>query len=284
MNEPMKVLTIGGSDSGGAAGVQADLRAWATLGAYGMVALTAVTAQNSRTINAIEFMSPAFLRAQMDAIFTDYGAAGVKTGFFGRADLIEAAAAGLRQHAPPVVIIDPVLVNHKGVAMFGNDVLQAYKTHLIPQATIVTPNLHEAALLAGMAIEGWDDVKTAVFQIHSLGAKHVLLKGWRDGDMMVDVLFDGQTLRRFTTPIVETDNLHGSGDTLSAAICAFLAGEVGVETAVSRAIAFTHQAIKNGANWQLGQGHGPVWAEKERDFETSPVISTNETGGNLQTD
>jgi len=273
MNEPVKLLTIGGSDSGGAAGIQADLRAWAVLGAYGMVALTAVTAQNSLAINAVEFISPTFLRAQMDAVFADYGAAGVKTGFFGRADLIEAAADGLRQHAPPIVVIDPVLVNHKGAAMFRNDVLQAYKTLLIPLATIVTPNLHEAALLAGMVIETWEDVKTAVSQIHALGAGHVLLKGWRDGDVMVDVLFDGQTMHRFTTPIIETNNLHGSGDTLSAAICAFLAGGEGMETAVSinklnsqlcaivsHAITFTHQAIKNGADWKLGQGHGPVWA------------------------
>jgi len=225
-----------------------------------MVALTAVTAQNSLAINAVEFMPPTFLRAQLDAIFADYGAAGVKTGFFGRADLIEAAADGLRQHAPSIVIIDPVLVNHKGAAMFRDDVLRAYKTHLIPQATIVTPNLHEAALLAGLAIEKWEDVKTAVFQIHALGASHVLLKGWREGDVMVDVLCDGQTIRRFTTPIIETNNLHGSGDTLSAAICLFLARGDGIETAVSRAITFTYQAIKNGANWQLGQGHGPVWA------------------------
>lgn len=272
MNEPVKLLTIGGSDSGGAAGVQADLRAWAALGVYGMVALTAVTAQNSLAVNAVEFLSPSFLRAQLDAIFADYGAAGVKTGFFGRAELVEAAASGLRQYAPSIVVIDPVLVNHKGVAMFGEAVLQAYKTHLIPQATIVTPNLHEAALLAGMVIAGWDDVKTAVSHIHKLGAEHVLLKGWREGDTMVDLLFDGQTLRRFTTPIIETNNLHGSGDTLSAAICAFLARGDGMETdgstgelcpplsaSVSRAIAFTHQAIKNGANWQLGQGHGPVW-------------------------
>lgn len=262
MNEPIKLLTIGGSDSGGAAGVQADLRAWAALGAYGMVALTAVTAQNSLAIHAVEFMPPTFLRAQLDAIFADYGAAGVKTGFFGRADLVKAAAAGLRQHAPPVVIIDPVLVNHKGAAMFRDDVLRAYKTHLIPQATVVTPNLYEAALLAGIAIKTWEDVKTAVFKIHTLGAKQVLLKGWREGALMVDVLFDGKTMRRFTAPHVETDNLHGSGDTLSAAISAFLAKGDGVETAVSRASAFTHQAIKNGADWKLGQGHGPVWAKR----------------------
>ncbi len=260
MNEPVKLLTIGGSDSGGAAGIQADLRTWAVLGAYGMTALTAVTSQNSLAIHAVEFMPATFLRSQIDVIFADYGAAGVKTGFFGRAELVEAAAAGLRQHAPPIVVIDPVLVNHKGAAMFQDDVLRAYKTLLIPQATIVTPNLHEAALLAGMAIEGWDDVKTAVSQIHKLGAAHVLLKGWREGDVMVDVLFDGQTVRRFTAPYVKTDNLHGSGDTLSAAICAFLAMGDGMETAVSRATTFTHQAIKNGANWQLGQGHGPVWA------------------------
>ncbi len=264
MNEPVKVLTIGGSDSGGAAGVQADLRAWTLLGAYGMTALTAVTSQNSLDIHAIEFMPATFIQSQIDVIFADYGAAGVKTGFFGRAELVKAAAAGLRQHAPPVVVIDPVLVNHKGAALFRDDVLRAYKTLLLPQATIVTPNLHEAALLAGIEIEGWGDVLTAVSQIHKLGADHVLLKGWRDGELMVDVLFDGSTIRRFTAPYIKTNNLHGSGDTLSAAICAFLAEGDGMKTAVSRAIPFTHQAIKNGAAWQLGQGHGPVWAEQER--------------------
>ncbi len=262
MNEPVKVLSIGGSDSGGAAGVQADLRTWALLGVYGMSALTAVTSQNSLDIHAIQFMPAPFIRSQIDVIFDDYGAGGVKTGFFGRTELVEAAAAGLRQHQPPNIVIDPVLVNHKGAAMFRDDVLHAYKTLLIPQASIVTPNLNEAALLAGLEIKRWEDVQTAVNRIHALGAKYVLLKGWREGDQMVDVLFDGRQIERFTTNYIKTENLHGSGDTLSASICAFLAMGEEMKTAVARAVPFTHHAIKNGADWQLGKGNGPVWASR----------------------
>lgn len=256
---PAKLLTIAGSDSGGAAGLQADLRAWAVLGAYGMSVVTAVTAQNSLAVNAIQFMPPDFITAQLEAVLSDYGAAAAKTGFLGRVAAIEAVAAGLRQFTPPFLVVDPVLVNHKGQAMFDTAVTAAYLGHLFPLADLLTPNPAEASLLLDMEVRCLRDGETAVRRLHALGPKAILLKRIPAGGRLVDLFFDGALCHRLPTAKVETVNTHGAGDVFSAAVCAFLARGETMETAVRHAQFFTAAAIQASANWQFSQGHGPIW-------------------------
>jgi len=220
-----------------------------------MSAITAVTAQNSLTVNGVQFLSPAFVARQIDTVLSDYGAGAVKTGFLGQSGIIAAVAGSLRQHHPPFVIIDPVLVNHRQEAMFSGDVVQAYRDHLLPLADLITPNWAEAQLLAPQA----SNPETAVTYLHQLGVPHILITSIPDNHQRYDLYSDGQSRYTFLQSRLATDNTHGSGDTLSAAICAFLAQGQAMETAVAQARAFTWKAIQNGADWQLGSGHGPVW-------------------------
>lgn len=258
MNEPVKVLTVAGSDSGGAAGLQADLKTWAALGVYGMSVITVVTAQNSVAVTAVHPLPPDFVAAQLDAVLSDYGAAAVKTGFIGQVALIETIAAKLRQYQIGNVVIDPVLVNHKGQAMFPSEVPQAYVEHLLPLADLITPNRREAELLIGRPVNSVAEMETAVTHLHAFGPQNVLLKGGREGDERVDLFFDGRSLTQYRSPHIDTINTHGSGDTFAAAACAYLARGEKMETAVRQAHQFTHQAIQRAASWQLGRGHGPV--------------------------
>jgi hydroxymethylpyrimidine kinase/phosphomethylpyrimidine kinase len=265
MNEPAKLLTIGGSDSGGAAGIQADLKTWTVLGAYGMSVLTAVTAQNSRTVQEVAWMTPQFVQSQLEAVLSDYGAVAVKCGFLGRAALVIIVSTLLQKYKPAHIVIDPVLVNHRGQSMFPDEVRQLYLAYLLPLADVITPNLVETAvLLQTSAIDSYAKLRLAATRLHEIGAKHVLIKGFRDGADLVDVLFDGQQFTNFRQPAIETNNTHGSGDTLSAAICAFLAQGVGMETAVAQAQQFTYRAIQRAADWQLGGGHGPLAIFREK--------------------
>jgi hydroxymethylpyrimidine/phosphomethylpyrimidine kinase len=259
MDEPVKLLTIGGSDSGGAAGIQADLKTWTALGGYGMSVLTAVTAQNSLTVQEVAWMTPQFVQAQLEAVLSDYGATAVKTGFLGRTELVITTAALLQKYKPAHIVIDPVLVNHRGQQMFPDLVRQLYLAYLLPLADLVTPNLVEAAvLLQTSSIDSFSRIRSAAHRLHQIGAKHVLIKGFRDGADRVDVLFNGAQFTDFRQPHIKTQNTHGAGDTLSAAICAFLVQGVGMETAVAQAQKFSHRAIQLAAGWQLGSGHGPL--------------------------
>lgn len=259
MDEPVKLLTIGGSDSGGAAGIQADLKTWTVLGGYGMSAITAVTAQNSLIVQDVAWMTPQFVQSQLDAVLSDYGATAVKTGFLGQAELIIAVSAMLQKYKPAHIVIDPVLVNHRGQQMFPDEVRQVYLAYLLPIADLITPNLVETAvLLQTSSIDSYAKLRHAATRLHQIGAKNVLITGFRDGAELVDVLFDGATFTDFRQPHIETNNTHGSGDTLSAAICAFLAQGVPLTEAISPAQQFTHRAIARAAHWQLGAGHGPL--------------------------
>lgn len=259
MDEPVKLLTIGGSDSGGAAGIQADLKTWTVLGGYGMSVLTAVTAQNSLTVQEVTWMTPRFVQAQLEAVLSDYGAAAVKTGFLGRAELIIAISAALQKYKLAPLVIDPVLVNHRGQSMFPDVVPELYKSYLLPLANLVTPNVVETAVLLHTgSLISYSRIRAAARRLHETGAKNVLIKGFQDGSDRVDVFFNGQTFTDFRQPHIGTQNTHGSGDTLSAAICAFLAQGMEMETAVARAQQFTHQAIQKAVHWRLGGGHGPL--------------------------
>ncbi len=276
--QPLPLLTIAGSDSGGAAGLQADLKTWAALGVYGMSAVTAVTAQNSARVVAVHSLPPEMVAAQIDAVLSDYGAVAIKTGFLGRVEIIAAVAERLAYWAGgglptrPTLVIDPVLVNHRGEAMFVPEVAAAYRALLFPLADLVTPNQAEAALL-GM-LDGAQGETPSPFgrglgrgaatryslaaPLRSSGPRRVLLKGIQRGDEMLDVYWDGEQRLELPQPRIETSNTHGSGDTLSAAICAAVAQGYGWPEAIRRAQAFAHAAIRRGATWRLGAGHGPV--------------------------
>lgn len=260
--QPVKTLTIGGSDSGGAAGIQADLKTWTALGVYGMSAITAVTAQNSLTVEAIHYMPPEIVTAQIDAVLFDYGAQAVKTGFIGQEALIRPIAWHLKAHAPGPLIVDPVLVNHKGQSMFPSQVTNAYKEFLLPLADLLTPNWREAALLTGLKIKSAPQVKVLKLIGETLcatGAGQVLITGVPGpNETIVDWWFDGHELHPFEQPKIETINRHGSGDTLSAAICANLAQGMDMAESIAEARAFTTRALTAAAEWQMGHGHGPL--------------------------
>jgi hydroxymethylpyrimidine/phosphomethylpyrimidine kinase len=261
IEEPAKVLTIGGSDSGGAAGLQADLKTWSALRVYGMSVVTAVTAQNSVEVAVVEYLPPELVTAQLETVLSDYGAVALKTGFIGRRNLIEAISAAIQRYHPQHVVIDPVLVNHEGQFMFNEDLLTAYRDHLLPLATLVTPNWREALLLAGLAVEASFDAPTrqhCMGQLHACGVRNVLITGHVQGEQICDFWSDGRENKTFATPLVATANNHGSGDTLSAAICANLAKGLTIVQAIQEARRFTIQALKNSASWRLGAGHGPL--------------------------
>ena len=262
--EPIKVLTIAGADSGGSVGLQADLQTFGVLGAFGLSALTVATAQNSAGITAVHFLPPDFLTKQLDAVLSDYGQQGngiqgIKTGFLAQVSLIEVVADKLREYQSAALVVDPVLVNGRGEAMFPKAVVDAYCMKLLSLATVVTPNRHELRLLANIdEPQTLAEFETAVSRIHQLGPRYVLAKGFCAGDQIVDVLYDGHQFTHFVAPRIKTKNIKGSGDTLSAALCVFLARGNGMETAVRQAHRFTHAALTAAAGWRLGKGAGPL--------------------------
>ncbi len=261
--EPAKVLTIAGSDSGGAAGLQADLKTFTVLGVYGMSVVTAVTAQNSLSVAGVQFLPPDLVDAQLEAVLSDYGALAIKTGFIGQAKTIRRVAQILSEYraseAEKVsLVVDPILVNHRGENMFDPDVVEAYRFHLLPLADLVTPNLAEAELLSGRSLTGLAMLESALQVIHSFGSSWVLIKGSRSGADMVDLLYNGRQTSLIRSPYYETENTHGSGDTLAAAVCAYLAQGYTMAPAVEGAINFTASAIGRARNWRLGGGHGPL--------------------------
>lgn len=258
---PAKTLTIAGSDSGGAAGLQADLKTWTALGVYGMSAITAITAQSSVEVRAITYVTPELAAAQIEAVLSDYGAQAVKTGFIGRASLISAVAHTLARYGPFPLVVDPVLVNHRGEFMFDDEVLEAYRNHLLPMSDLITPNWREAALLSGRSPASSlsrRELEEIAAELHEQGAGGVLITGTRKGSDIVDYWFDGHKMHELYGPLLRTKNTHGSGDTLSAAICAFLARGDSMEAAIKQGRLYTNEALRRAVAWRLGGGHGPL--------------------------
>lgn len=256
--EPAKVLTIAGSNSGGAAGLQADLKTFTALEVYGMSVVAAVTAQNSREVVAVQWLPADFVAAQLEAVLSDYSPAVVKTGFLGRVDIVETVASILGAYRPAHLIVDPVLVNHRGEAMFPPTVTQAYLERLLPMAELVTPNREEAALLSGRPVADVEEMIAAARAIQHLGPAAALVKGGRLDEYVVDIFYDGWEVTQLMAPWVDSNNTHGSGDTLSAAICAYLAHGLSLAEAIGQAQSFTLEAIEKAAAWRLGRGHGPL--------------------------
>lgn len=247
-------LTVAGSDSGGGAGVQADLKTFAACGAFGTSALTAVTAQNTTGVQRSDVLDPAVVSEQVDAVVSDFEVGAAKTGMLGDADVVEAVANDFQRADVPVVV-DPVVVAQSGDRLLTEPGIDAVRDDLLPEATVATPNVPEAELLADVAIEDESDLRAAAEAVRELGPETVLLTGGHlDGDP-VDV-FVGDSTRAFTRERVATSDTHGSGCTLSAAIAANLAAGHDPEPAVERGIAAVTQAIES--DLSLGAGAGPV--------------------------
>ena len=251
-------LTIAGSDSGGGAGIQADLKTFQRFGIFGTSAITAITAQNTRGVVSWEAVSPELVRAQIDAIAVDLMPAAIKTGMLANAAVALSVANAIRDHSFRNYVLDPVMVATSGDPLLDPDAIDIIRAELVPRAALVTPNLEEAAILVGEKLEDEDAMAHAAETIvNEMGAQAVLIKGGhlQNGDRVVDILYDGD-IRTFRGKRINTTSTHGTGCTLSAAIAAQLANGESLHAAVRRAIDYVHNAIATAPG--LGSGHGPL--------------------------
>jgi hydroxymethylpyrimidine/phosphomethylpyrimidine kinase len=251
-------LTIAGSDSGGGAGIQADLKTFMRFGVFGTSAITAVTAQNTLGVRAWERVSPALVRAQIDAVAVDLRPAAIKSGMLGDAEIVRSVADAVRTHSLRPYVLDPVMVATSGDPLLEPDSVSAIVDELFPLATLVTPNLDEVAVLFGERPTDVTGMERAARElVKRRGARAALVKGGHlEGAELVDVLFDGRSVRRFTHARVETTSTHGTGCTLSAAIAAALALRVPLDGAVELGLEYVRRALVSAP--ALGSGHGPL--------------------------
>ena len=254
------LLSIAGSDPSGGAGIQADLKTFSALGCYGMAALTALTAQNTRGVTAVHVPPPEFLTAQLDAVFADVRVDAIKIGMLATGDMVRAVARCLAAHPGLPIVLDPVLVATSGDSLGAPDVVDALAEHLLPLATVVTPNLPEAARLAGVAVpEDEDAMRAAAVAMMARGARAVLVKGGHlAGGDAVDLLVEGAEIRFFNARRIATPNTHGTGCTLSSAIACYLGRGLALADAVDAAKSYLTAAITDSGSLDVGGGHGPV--------------------------
>jgi hydroxymethylpyrimidine/phosphomethylpyrimidine kinase len=257
-----KALTIAGSDSGGGAGIQADLKTFQELGVYGMSVITAVTAQNTLGVQGVLAMPVDIIIQQLDSIGTDLEPQGLKTGMLFSKEIIEAVANQIIKYGWTNLVVDPVMIAKGGTALLREDAVEAMRKVLIPLAEVVTPNILEAEVLAGFGIETLEDRKEAAKQIYKLGAKHVLVKGGhgKESEEAIDILYDGKIFTKFTATRILTKDTHGTGCTFAAAIASELAKGSTMQNAIQTAKSFIQSAIAYPLG--LGHGHGPTnhWA------------------------
>ena len=258
-----RVLSIAGSDSGGGAGIQADLKTFSALGCYGMTAITAITVQNTLGVTGIHGIPLETVRGQIDAVVEDIGTDAVKIGMLATPEVVRVVADAIRRHGLRNVVLDPVMVATSGDRLIAPETARVLVEELFPLASVITPNLDEAALLLGRNIAGIADLDRAVADLLALGAPAALLKGGHlSGELVVDVL--GQSGQgadqylRLQSARIATHNGHGTGCTLSSAIAAFLAQGMPLAQAVSEARGYILGAIAAGADVHTGQGHGPL--------------------------
>jgi len=254
----MKIaLTIAGSDSGGGAGIQADLKTFSALGVYGMSVLTSITAQNTLGVQGIHDLPPYFVGLQIDSVMQDIGTDAVKIGMLSNAQIIKIVSEKIKEYKVKNLVIDPVMVAKGGDRLLKEEAVEALKQDLIPLAMVLTPNLSEAEVLSDLRIKNIKDMKEAARKIYKLGPKNVLIKG---GHLLsneaVDLLYDGNIFKEFKAERINTKNTHGTGCTLSSAIAVGLAQEKGIEEAVDIAKKYITLAIKNSLD--IGHGHGPL--------------------------
>jgi hydroxymethylpyrimidine/phosphomethylpyrimidine kinase len=253
----VSVLTIAGSDSGGGAGIQADLKSIQANNAYGLSVITAITAQNTVAVTRVFEVPVEVIEAQVDAVFDDFAIAAVKTGMLSSAAIAEAVSAKLAERAAPNLVVDPVMLSKSGHALLLPDAIESVRRHLLPLASVVTPNIHEAQLLSGREITTVADAKEAARAVHAFGPAAVLVKG---GHLLAspgtDLLFDGQTIHRFDAEFIDTPHTHGTGCTYAAAIAAHLAFGRPLVEAIAMAKAYLTEAIRRAV--PLGRGRSPV--------------------------
>lgn len=251
-----RALTIAGSDSGGGAGIQADLRTFAALGVFGMSAVTALTAQNTVGVEGIVEIDPEFVSLQIRAVVKDLGVDAVKTGMLANAAVISRVAGDLKALGLGNIVVDPVMIAKSGDRLLRSDAVEALIHELLPLAAVVTPNLHEAGALTGLEVRGPDEMREAARRIRAWGPRYVVVKGGHLPGTPMDLLFDGEAFHEYANPRYDTPHTHGTGCSFASAITAALARGYSVVEAVGRAKHFISQAIAQGL--ALGAGHGPV--------------------------
>ena len=252
-------LTIAGSDSSGGAGIQADLKTFSAFGVYGASVLTALTAQNTRGVQGVEPVRPQFVTAQLTSVLSDLDVGAIKTGMLATAPIVVAVAAELSQRGRLSLVVDPVMVATSGDVLLASDAIAALKSELFPLATLITPNMPEAAALLGVPVAETEQAAAEqVRAIAQLGAAVLLKGGHGSGKEAVDFLYAAGKITRLAAPRIETPHTHGTGCTLSAAIAALMAQGVVLEEAVRRAKAYVSAALAAGRDLGIGRGNGPV--------------------------
>lgn len=251
-----RALTIAGSDSGGGAGIQADLKTFSAYRVFGMSVLTAITAQNSVGVQGVENLPPAFVAKQLESVLSDFGTDAAKCGMLSTAGIIRAVAAKLKEHRVEKLVVDPVMIAKSGDPLLEPTAREALVAELLPLALVVTPNLHEASALAELTVATREEMEEAARRIAKLGPRHVLVKGGHLKGEAVDILFNGREFTAFSAPRIDSTNTHGTGCTFSAAIAAGLALGRPLPEAVRDAKAYVTQAIREG--FALGRGVGQL--------------------------
>ncbi len=263
-NEPRtycRVLTIAGSDSGGGAGIQADLKTIAAIGCYGMSVITALTAQNTKGVSGIHAVPTSFVAEQMSAVFSDIGADAVKIGMLYSAELIEVVAAQLQSHGAEKIVLDPVMVAQSGDKLLQDDAIESIKKHLMPLADVVTPNIPEAEVLLNCKLQSPADMQQGAKALAAYGGQSIVIKGGHLAENeSTDLLYLSKEDRFVILrgERIKTRNNHGTGCTLSSAIASYMAKGHDIEAALRKAKAYIVNAIRAGAAYTIGQGHGPV--------------------------
>lgn len=249
-------MTIAGSDSGGGAGIQADLKTFAAFGVYGTSAITAITAQNTLRVTAVHELPPEMVAAQIDAIVGDIGVDAAKTGMLANASIIEVVAEKVKEHWIEKLVVDPVMVAKSGDPLLRPEAVQTLKERLLPLAYVVTPNLPEAEVLVERKLEGEGAIQEAAKEIHQMGPKFVIIKGGHRRGNAIDLLFDGRMFQVFHAERIETPHTHGTGCTFAAGLAACLAKGMTVAEAVAAVKAYITEALKQA--YPVGSGRSPV--------------------------
>ena len=252
-----RALTIAGSDSGGGAGIQADLKTFAAHGVYGTSAITAITAQNTLGVTAVHTVPADIVAAQIEAVVSDIGTDAVKTGMLATAAIVEAVVAAIEELDLPSVVVDPVMVAKGGSRLLDDEAIETMRTELLPRAMVITPNAEEAAALLNDEVRTLDQARAAARRLKEVGPGAVIVKGGHlDGAMAIDVLFDGVRFTELRAPRIDTTSTHGTGCTFASAIAANLALGLDLKTAAERAKSYVTEAIRRAP--RIGQGHGPL--------------------------
>lgn len=251
-----RALSVAGSDSGGGAGIQADLKTFAALGVYGMTAITAVTAQNTMEVTGVVEIPPEDVARQIDAVATDIGVDAAKTGMLSSAPIIEVVAERISRHRITRLVVDPVMISKGGAPLLRPEAMTTLRRLVLPLALVATPNLHEAGALLGREIRTIEDMEAAARALADLGPRYVVVKGGHLEGAAIDVVFDGHRLERLEARRVPTAHTHGTGCVFSAAITAGLARGLDAPRAIRAAKTFITRAIETAL--PLGHGHGPA--------------------------